>query len=215
MDSASVTTTRLDAFTDAAFAFAVTLLVIGGTDAPRTMDALGRAMADVPAFAIAFATIAMFWFAHVRWRAMRGAGGAAGTLLTFLLVFLLLIYVQPLRSMSVSFSAFAFGIGPSFSGSIADLFALYGVGFAAMAAVTAMLFADAARAVRGDAVMHRVAIGDVGIWSILAGTGALSVIMSLIDPIAILAPFAYATLPISVGLFTWAYYWRAKPVSAE
>ena len=69
-------TSRLDNFTDAAFAFAVTLLVIGGSEAPTSLAMLARAVAEVPAFAIGFAIIAMFWFAHVRWR--RFAARATG-----------------------------------------------------------------------------------------------------------------------------------------
>ena len=90
-------TNRLDAFTDAAFAFAVTLLVIGGSEPPTSVAMLRAAMAEVPAFAIGFAIIAMFWFAHVRWRHYRGEGGWLSMLLSVLLIFLVLIYVQPLR----------------------------------------------------------------------------------------------------------------------
>ena len=56
----------------------------------------------MPAFAFGFAIIAMFWFAHVRWRRLRGDGDWLSTLLTLLLVFLVLIYVQPLRGMAAA-----------------------------------------------------------------------------------------------------------------
>ena len=67
-------TSRLDNFTDASFAFAVSLLVIGGARAPDSFDALVGAMGDLPAFALGFAVMAMFWWAHVRWRRQRGDG---------------------------------------------------------------------------------------------------------------------------------------------
>ena len=47
---------RLDGFTDAAFAFAVSLLVVGGGNLgpPDSADLLRR-LADLPAFAVGFA----------------------------------------------------------------------------------------------------------------------------------------------------------------
>jgi hypothetical protein len=41
-------TARVDAFTDSAFAFAVSLLVIGGSEAPRDLGQLVRALYDIP-----------------------------------------------------------------------------------------------------------------------------------------------------------------------
>ena len=81
-------TSRLDNFTDAAFAFAVSLLVIGGARAPDNFDALVGALGDIPAFAFGFAVMAMFWLGHVRWRKLRGDGDWLSVLLTLVLVFL-------------------------------------------------------------------------------------------------------------------------------
>jgi hypothetical protein len=60
--------TRLETFTDAAFAFAVTLLVVGGGDSvPTNFADLVFAMKQVPAFAASFANIMLFWYAHHVW----------------------------------------------------------------------------------------------------------------------------------------------------
>jgi uncharacterized membrane protein len=93
-------TERLDNFTDAAFAFAVSLMVIGGTGAPEDFAALVGALGDLPAFAFGFAIMTMFWLSHVRWRRLRGDGDWVSTLLTLVLIFLTLVYVQPLRAMA-------------------------------------------------------------------------------------------------------------------
>lgn len=100
-------TSRLDNFTDAAFAFAVSLLVIGGAGAPQDFEGLARALGDIPAFAFGFAIVLMFWFAHVRYRRMRGDGDWRSLLLTLLLVFLVLIYIQPLRAMAAATAIFS------------------------------------------------------------------------------------------------------------
>lgn len=56
----SSVTQRLDAFTDASFAFALSLLVVGQGRVPNTLAQLHAEVADVPAFAIGFVVIAMF-----------------------------------------------------------------------------------------------------------------------------------------------------------
>ena len=211
-------TGRLDNFTDAAFAFAVTLLVIGGTESPTDLDMLVRAVADVPAFAIGFAIIAMFWAAHVRWRSYRGEGDWLSALLSVLLVFLVLIYVQPLRAMARSFSAFLGGGGRPFRGDVGDLFLIYGAGFVAMAMATAALFLELRRNAALDRVQRAAAHGEMLIWLILVATGLVSILLAAFEATEDIAPAIYATLPVTIGLFVWRYDWedvRAAPATGE
>lgn len=203
-------TARLDNFTDAAFAFAVTLLVIGGSAAPTSYEMLESAVAEVPAFAIGFATILMFWFAHVRWRRYRGDGDWISSLLTVLLIFLVLIYVQPLQAMARSFSTFLGGAGTPFSGDVGDLFFIYGAGFVAMAATMGALFFEALRRGTPDAALRPVLRGEASIWLILTLTGLVSIAMTRFEALEDFAPLACSTLPISIGLFVWRFKWEAK-----
>ncbi len=53
--------TRTETFVDAAFAFAVTLLVVSIDSIPESVAELLRALAAVPAFAASFAIIGLFW----------------------------------------------------------------------------------------------------------------------------------------------------------
>ena len=200
------TTARLDAFTDAAFAFAVSLLVIGGGGAPADFDLLVRALGDIPAFAFGFAVILMFWFAHVRWRRLRGDGDWRSLLLTLLLVFLVLIYIQPLRAMAAATSVYFTGQGRGFGGDLPGLFAVYGGGFVAMALTVAALYGEALRNAELDREGRAGARGEVVIWLILAGTGIASILVSL-TPFGKYAAFAYSTLPLTIGLFVARYDW--------
>ncbi len=97
--------TRLEAFVDAAFAFAVTLLVISADRVPDSVRALVLALKQVPAFAAGFALLALFWYAHVRWSRHYRLDGMLATLLSLLLVFLVLVYVYPLRLLLGTFFA--------------------------------------------------------------------------------------------------------------
>ncbi|QDX26290.1 DUF1211 domain-containing protein [Sphingomonas suaedae] len=207
--------TRADNFTDAAFAFAVTLMVVGGGGAAGDGGTLETAVAAIPSFVIGFATMAMFWWSHVRWRRLRGAGDARSLLLTLLLVFTVLIYVVPLRAMAASFAAFLVGDFAGYSGSLSRLFTVYGLGFTAMSALTAALYHDVRRRPDLSPDDAREGRGQVGIWSILAGTGFASTALALIPGFAAVAPFLYATLPISIGIFAWRFDWSGTPGKAE
>lgn len=192
---------RLDSFTDAAFAFAVSLMVIGGARAPDDFEQLVAALGDLPAFAVGFALMAMFWMSHVRWRRIRGEGDWKSTLLTLLLVFLTLVYVQPLRAMAAATGLFFTGQGQVFRGSLAGLFAVYGTGFVAMSLTMAALWSDAARVRESSPERLFEARHERNIWLIVAATGLVSILLSL-SRFGVWSAMVYATLPITIGLYT-------------
>ena len=204
----SSSSARLDAFTDAAFAFAVTLLVVGSTGIVPDYKGLLLAMKSVPSFAIGFAIIGMFWHAHVRWRGVRGEGNSASVLLTFLLIFAVLVYIQPLRAMSTSFASFIGGGNASFGGPLAAMFAIYGIGFTLMSAVTCALFHNALGNSSLDAEAKHIVKGERAIWAILMGTGMISTFMTQIGALSSLAPFVYATLPVTIPMFVARWFRR-------
>ncbi len=139
--------TRLEAFVDAAFAFAVTLLVISGDHLPESLADLLQALKNLPAFAASFVMVALFWYAHVRWARRYRMDHAAATLLSLLLVFLVLVYVYPLRLLFGTFFSWITGgwapmplqdvRGP---GDVLLMFVAYGVAFASMSACIAGLY---------------------------------------------------------------------------
>lgn len=98
--------TRIEAFVDAAFAFAVTLLVISFDAIPDSVPALVDALKGIPAFATSFALLAMFWWAHASWSRHFGLDDGRSVLLSLVLVFLVLVYVYPLRIIFSSFFEF-------------------------------------------------------------------------------------------------------------
>src|SRR3546814_2568670 len=148
--------TRLETFVDAAFAFAVTLLVISIDEIPDSRAALVLALKAVPSFAACFAMIAMFWAAHARWSRRYGFDDAASTTLSLLLVFVVLVYVYPLRLQFGVFFAWVTGgwlPSPMRIKSAADvgfMFLVYGLAFAMMSLCMLGLYAHAWR--RRDAV---------------------------------------------------------------
>ncbi len=89
--------TRLESFVDAAFAFAVTLLAISIDSVPGNREELILALKGVPAFAASFAVISLLWWDHNVWSRQYGLDDGRSVLLSLLFVFLVLIYVYPLK----------------------------------------------------------------------------------------------------------------------
>ena len=95
--------TRMEAFLDAAFAFAITLMVISIDEIPKTGPELVAALKSIPAFAASFYIIAIFWRGHADWSRRFGLDDRRSRAIGLLLVFLVLVFVYPLRMV---FSAF-------------------------------------------------------------------------------------------------------------
>ncbi|MEZ5519918.1 MAG: TMEM175 family protein [Dokdonella sp.] len=89
--------TRAEAFFDAAFAFAITLMVISIDEIPDSAEKLLNALKAVPAFAASFLLIVLFWRAHADWSRHYGLNDRHSQRLSLLMVFLVLVFIYPLR----------------------------------------------------------------------------------------------------------------------
>jgi hypothetical protein len=75
------------------------------------------------------------------------------------------------------------------------IFTLYGIGFAAMAGLTAALYRHSAR--RDD--LGEVRHGGQVAWTVVAAAGGLSVLLAQLPyPWLVIAPWTYALLPVAV-----------------
>lgn len=214
-DSASVQ--RLDAFVDAAFAFAVSLLVITGSEAPRTVADLMQALARIPAFAAGFALIALFWMGHRSYARLASRRGERSAWLSLLIVFVVLVYVAPLRMLVETAIFYVSGgrIGElSLIQTIEDLrslYIVYGLGFGGLSALYLALFALAARDERGT-VNGTLLSHHAWNWAVCAGSATLSAVAAatpLIQPAPFLPGIVYWLIPL--GAFVVNFTRRPIP----
>src|SRR5690242_10790600 len=131
--------TRLESFVDAAFAFAVTMLVIAGQQVPDDIMTLFKAFKEVPVFAASIAVLAIFWRGHWLWSRRYGLEDTISIWISWGLIFTILIYVYPLKLVFAGmFHGLSNGLlGQRLAvqtiGQARALFAVYALGFSALA----------------------------------------------------------------------------------
>lgn len=184
--------TRLETFTDAAFAFAVTLLVVGGGDSiPTNFDDMIEAMKQVPAFAASFANIMLFWYAHHIWSRRFGLENTGSIFLSLLLVFVVLVYVYPLKAIySGAMEFFSAGYLESYFSleSAADLrtmFVIFGAGYASLSGMVVLLNRHAL-SYREALALSELELFDTStaqrFWTIMMAVPLISVVLALVLP---------------------------------
>ncbi len=200
--------TRLETFIDAAFAFATTLLIISVGEIPQSYRQLLLALKEIPSCLSSFFIIMLFWKGHRTWSRRYGLEDKQTILLSISLIFVLLVYVYPLRMMFAAlFSWISNGWLPSrFSISSFDeligLFIIYGIGLAAMAGIMALLYLHA-KALRSHLSLNRLEVirtdTEIVTYLIVSLTGIISVLFAWLVPpqLNILAGFIYITLPVT------------------
>ncbi|MEM6809795.1 MAG: TMEM175 family protein [Pseudomonadota bacterium] len=205
-------TTRLEGFIDAAFAFALTLLVISFDAVPTNYDELITALKAVPAFLFGFLILGMFWIAHRNWSIRYGLDTTFSILVSLALVFILLVYVYPLRAMAtMAVKGMTNGWVPSeFSVQTAQqargLFVIYGVGYVASNLCVVLLYWHATRQaaqIHLTAEERFITWGDVVAWSMVGSVGLVSIVLALTVPPNLIpvAGWCYGLLGIAMPLF--------------
>jgi uncharacterized membrane protein len=132
--------TRLEGFTDAVFAFAVTLLVVS-LEVPKTFPELMEAMHGFVVFGICFALLANVWYQHYRFFRRYALENPWTVALNCALLFFVLFYVYPLKFL---FTAALSGTQVT-EQEARTLYSVFSVGFAAVFAVFALLYQHAWR----------------------------------------------------------------------
>ncbi|MDB5470242.1 MAG: transglutaminase-like protein [Caulobacter sp.] len=216
---------RLDAFVDAAFAFAVTLLLIAGAEPIVSIGGLQTALLNIPTSACCFALVAVFWQAHRSYGRLAPTRDAFSTLLSLAVVFSVLVYVFPLRMLvSSGFHYASQGVlpGSALINSFDDLkllYVVYGFGFAFLSLLFVLLFHHTAKVGErlGATPEGREGAADSAvIWLFCMIAGLVSVVVAVLGPLRqapFLPGFCYWIIPLAIWL-RYALIKRAKKKAA-
>ncbi|MCC2615910.1 TMEM175 family protein [Aestuariibacter halophilus] len=182
---------RIETFVAAAFAFAVTMLVISVGSIPQSFEEFVLALKTIPAFAASFAVIVWIWHAHATWCRRYGLEDGMSIFLSSLLVFLVLIYIYPLRLMMQSLFHFLSDGALPFIFPLKTLeqarfmFTFYGIGFLCVGLNFIGLYRYALRRQEPLALSpYEVteARYDVHVWVVAVCISLLSLILAWVLP---------------------------------
>lgn len=116
---------RIEAFSDVVFGFALTLIVVS-LEVPQSFDELMAIMRGFPAFAICFAVLVWIWHEHHKFFRRYDLRDEITIALNAVLLFIVLFYTYPLKFI---FSIITGAGGRGSHGDAAKLFLIYGGGF--------------------------------------------------------------------------------------
>jgi uncharacterized membrane protein len=134
---------RLEGFSDAVFAFAITLLVVS-LEVPHSFNELKDRLLEFPAFGICFSLLLLVWRTHVHFFRRYGLQTAWAVVLNAALLFVVLFYVYPLKFLFTLVVGHAnnMSIEPD---QIPSLMIIYGLGFSSVFIIFGFLYIHAYR----------------------------------------------------------------------
>ena len=195
--------TRLETFIDAAFAFAISMLVIAPQQIPDNIEALLGAFKNVPAFVASIIVLGIFWRGHWLWSRRYGLEDGVSIFISWALLVTVLIYIYPLKAI---FSSMWFllsngqvgqRLGLRTDAEARAIFAIFAIGFTALALEIVLLNLRAwqlREPLRMDAREKFITRSEIFGWSVPVAVGLLSLGLAL-------------TLPINqIAWSGWAYF---------
>jgi uncharacterized membrane protein len=208
---------RVEALSDAVFGFAVTLLVVS-LEVPRTYADLLHVMAGIPAFAITFWILLIIWLRQYKFFRRFGLDDSRTTMLNFALLFVVLVYVYPLKFLFASaFSLTSeFYTGSMTAAQVAGLYAIYSAGYVAQQLIFMALYSNAlAQREHLDLTPREQyeAGTEIAVSLVASLCAAVVPVAALAVPPALAASagMLYWILPAGVGLTT---AWRKRTAPA-
>lgn len=213
--------TRVEGFTDGVFAFAVTLLVVA-LEVPHDFDGLMNVVRGFPAFVICFTLLMMFWNAHYRYQRRYGFDDTFTRMITLCILVLVLFFVYPLKFLFTMVTVNLFGLemqnAPRLQtyGQVQTLYVIYGLGFAGVWSLFALLYVHALRAREqlalsaSELMLTRGTLAQNGVY---VGVCLLSVALALTTRNESLPGYIYFLLGPLQAWTGWRFESRARALA--
>ncbi|BCS35779.1 hypothetical protein TBR22_A50130 [Luteitalea sp. TBR-22] len=200
---------RIEAFSDAVFGFALTLLVVS-LEVPRTYADMMASVRALPAFAASFAILLMIWQEHHNFFRRYGVHDGATIWINGLLLFVVLFYVYPLKflmTMLIGPGGALFGGRPAgvAGHEVPRLMVMYGAGFVSVFLLMAALHWRALACFRRDPSPDVDMTGlrlHLGACFVHVAIGLLSMTIAGLGPL----PWASGAAGVAYALIGPAFY---------
>lgn len=184
--------TRLETFIDAAFAFAVTMMVIASDRVPDDITSLLAAFRNVPAFVGSVVVLGIFWRGHWLWSRRYGLEDGVSRFISWALLVTVLIYIYPLKALFGSMFYLLTGgqlgqaLGVRTEAQARALFSIYALGFTAISISVLLLHWRAWRLrvpLRLNDWEQTLTRDQIRGWSVPMSVGIIAFILAVTLPI--------------------------------
>ena len=132
---------RIDAFSDVVFGFALTLIVVS-LEVPHTFHELIESLRGVIPFSICFALLMQIWYVHYKFFRRYGIEDTRIVVLNSALLFVVLLFVYPLKFLWVLVTLRGSQDGMT-EHDARMLLSIYGLGFVAVWLIFGLMYLDA------------------------------------------------------------------------
>jgi Endosomal/lysosomal potassium channel TMEM175 len=219
--------TRLETFIDAAFAFAISMLVIAAQQIPDNIQALLAAFKNVPTFVCCIAVLGIYWRGHWLWSRRYGLEDSLSILISWALIVTILIFIYPLKAIfGAMWNLISNGqVGQPFSlhtteSQVRTIFAIYAIGLIALSAEIVLLYLRAwqlREPLRLNARERFMTRGELTGWSIPVSVGLVSLVFSFTLPIEKIGwcGWVYFLMAIMVRVHRFRHGRRLKQVTSD
>lgn len=207
---------RFEAFSDAVFAFAVTLLVVS-LEVPKTFTELQESLRGFVAFGICFTVLVLLWYEQYRYFRRYGLHDIPTIVYNSMLLFVTLLFVYPLKFL---FNYLVLAVSGGDLTALVDgrrepmlldvqvrpMMLLYGAGYAAVYTVMALLYSHALRqadALELDEIERFETRTSVGASLLHVGVAGVSILTAALLPAGAsgLAGWVYMLLGPVLSIF--------------
>jgi hypothetical protein len=174
---------RIDAFSDVVFGFALTLIVVS-LEVPHTYHELLTSLRGIVPFSICFALLMQIWYVHYKFFRRYGIEDTRIVFLNSALLFVILMFVYPLKFLWVLVTLHGSQEGMT-DHDARMLLSIYGLGFIAVWSIFGLMYVDAWRR-RAELHLNEVESVDtresLATCFTQAGVGLLAVLCALVFP---------------------------------
>jgi uncharacterized membrane protein len=217
---------RVEGFSDAVFAFAITLLVVS-LQVPRTFNDLVDVMRGFPAFGICFLLLCQVWFFHYTFFRRYGLHDPITTWLNALLLFVVVFYVYPLKFVFTLLVTQVMGGSMTVTAAdgqtrlmiekdqIPQLFIVFGLGWIAVNLIFAILYFRAYRlreVLELNAIEREATRATIETFLINCAIAGLSIALAVViggDASGFWAGMTYWLIPVALTLHGM---WRGRRI---